>query len=235
VTELAGGVAHDFNNLLAAIINFASFVDEEVSRAASEPGGERWLAVHSDIEQVTRAAKRASQLTHQLLAFARREVVQPRVVNLNGVVAETEQLLPATSSAITAEHESEPTPTRPAAETILVTEHEDAIREVARRILTRNGHTVLLAEHGVRALELLDAFDGEIHLLLTDVVMPGMQGKELAEEARRHRPGLRVLYMSGYAQPVLASQGTLDAGVVLLEKPFTERSLLARVREVLDS
>jgi hypothetical protein len=62
-----------------------------------------------------------------------------------------------------------------------------------------------------------------------------MQGKELAEEARRHRPGLRVLYMSGYAQPILASHGTLDTGVVLLEKPFTERSLLRRVREVLDS
>ncbi len=383
--ELAGGVAHDFNNLLAAIINFASFVDEEVSLAASERGGERWHAVHRDIEQVTRAAKRASQLTHQLLAFARREVVQPRVLNLNGVVAETEQLLrhtigehvvlatdldpdlwsivadpgrieqvlvnlavnardamigggmlridtgnitvdadadadadaddalahpgvepgryvrlrvgdsgtgmdpetqrhafepffstkpkgegtglglatvygiitqaggestlysepgvgttfsallPATSSALSAKHESEPTTTKSAGETILVTEDEDAIREVARRILTRNGHTVLLAENGVRALELLDVFDGEIHLLLTDVVMPGMQGKELAEEARRHRPGLRVLYMSGYAQPILASQGTLDTGVVLLEKPFTELSLLRRVREVLDS
>ncbi len=85
------------------------------------------------------------------------------------------------------------------------------------------------------ALELLDAFDGEIHLLLTDVVMPGLQGTELAAEARRHRPALRVLYMSGYAQPLLASQGTLGAGVVLLEKPFTERSLLARIREVLDS
>jgi len=70
--ELAGGVAHDFNNLLAAIINFASFAGEEVSLAASTPGGERWVAVLRDIEQVTRAAKRASQLTHQLLAFALR-------------------------------------------------------------------------------------------------------------------------------------------------------------------
>ena len=375
--ELAGGVAHDFNNLLAAIINFASFVDEEVSLAASEPGGERWIAVHRDIEQVTRAAKRASQLTHQLLAFARREVVQPRVLNLNDVIAETEQLLrhtigehvdlvsaldpdlwsivadpgrieqvlvnlavnardamvgggmlridtgnitvdadyafshpglepgryvrlrvgdsgtgmdretqrhafepffstkpkgegtglglatvygivtqaggestlysepglgttfsallPATSAGITAKREAEQATTEHGGETILVTEDEDAIREVARRILTRHGHAVLLAEDSARALELLDAFDGEIHLLLTDVVMPGMQGKDLAEKARRHRPGLRVLYMSGYAQPVLASQGTLDTGVVLLEKPFTEQSLLVRVREVLDS
>ncbi len=91
--QLAGGVAHDFNNLLAVIMNYASFVGEEIERAASEFGGEKWVAVQRDIDQVTRAAERASQLTHQLLAFARREVVQPRVLNLNTVVAETEELL----------------------------------------------------------------------------------------------------------------------------------------------
>ena len=94
---------------------------------------------------------------------------------------------------------------------------------------------MLLAAGGAEALRLLDGYDGEIHLLLSDVVMPGMQGKELADEARRRRPALRILYMSGYAQPILASHGTLDPGVVLLEKPFAEQSLLGRVREVLDA
>jgi hypothetical protein len=91
--QLAGGVAHDFNNLLAVISNYASFIGEEVATAADTEEGERWQSVREDVEQVKQAAERATRLTHQLLVFGRREVVQPKVLNLNEVVSEIEQLL----------------------------------------------------------------------------------------------------------------------------------------------
>ncbi len=152
-----------------------------------------------------------------------------------GVGTTFSALLPATASAISPTHGDESTTVDLGGRTILVADDEEAIRDIAQRILTRHGHEVLIAEDGPRALEILDAFDGEIDLLLTDVVMPGMQGPALAAEARRRRPTLRVLYMSGYAQPSFGSRSTLPPGVVLVEKPFTERSILACIREVLDS
>ncbi len=374
--QLAGGVAHDFNNLLAVIINYAAFVGEEVAAAANKPGGEHWNAVHRDLEEISRAGDRATRLIHQLLAFARREVVRPQVLVLNDVVAEVEDLLlrtfgegvelttnladdlwpvladpgqieqvlvnlavnardamPEGGSLVIdtanvvadenfavrhpglepgrfvrirvsdtgggmtsevigrafepffttkvkgegsglglatvygiitqaggyAEIYSEPgfgttfsalLPVTDKVEApierpveirrrsgggmVLVVEDEDAIREVTRRILARNGYEVITAEHGPSALEIADTYDGTIDLLLTDVVMPQMLGKEVAERITQMRPGIRVLYMSGYAQPVLASPGTLDPGVLLVEKPFSEAALLAKVREALD-
>jgi two-component system cell cycle sensor histidine kinase/response regulator CckA len=115
-----------------------------------------------------------------------------------------------------------------------VVEDEAALREVACRILSGAGYHVLAADGGPQALELAAGYDGVIDLLVSDVVMPGMLGKELAERLVGSRPGTRVLYMSGYAQPVLASQGTLDPGVALLEKPFTATDLLTAVRDRLD-
>src|SRR6266550_925246 len=91
--QLAGGVAHDFNNLLGAILNYASFVEEELVAAAARPGGQAWIPVSQDVEQIRRAAERATNLTHQLLAFGRREIVQPRVLDLNAIVTDVEQLL----------------------------------------------------------------------------------------------------------------------------------------------
>jgi PAS domain S-box-containing protein len=143
-------------------------------------------------------------------------------------------LLPAGEHA-----ESEPAapaavPTRGHGETLLVVEDEGALREVACRILSGAGYHVLAADGGEQALDLSARHDGTIDLLVSDVVMPGMLGKELAERLVESRPGTRVLYMSGYAQPVLASQGTLDPGVALLEKPFTAADLLTAVRARLD-
>jgi CheY-like chemotaxis protein len=120
-------------------------------------------------------------------------------------------------------------------ETILVVEDEHALREVTRRILTRNGYHVLTAASGPEALKTVEHTTEYIHLLLTDVIMPHMLGKELASHIGDLRPGIRVLYMSGYAQPVLASQGTLDPGVSLVEKPFSESTLLDRIRDTLDT
>jgi CheY-like chemotaxis protein len=118
--------------------------------------------------------------------------------------------------------------------TVLVVEDEPAIREVTRRILRRNGYDVLMTETPLDALELASGHEGEIHLLLTDVVMPKMLGKDVAERVRVLRPSVKVLYMSGYARPVLANSGTLEPGVTLLEKPFSEVVLLSAVRQVLD-
>jgi len=93
--QLAGGVAHDFNNLLSVILNYARFVGEEVGDAAATDG-ERWAGVRADVDEIERAAQRAARLTHQLLAFARREVIDPQAISLNDVVSETQQLLRST-------------------------------------------------------------------------------------------------------------------------------------------
>ena len=120
-------------------------------------------------------------------------------------------------------------------ETVLLVEDEDMVREPARRILTRNGYVVLDAANADDALRVAGEHDGAIHLLLTDVVMPGKSGKELAAELRRDRPDTRVLYMSGYSQDVIVHQGVLEEGVNLIEKPFAANELLSRVRHVLDA
>jgi hypothetical protein len=104
---------------------------------------------------------------------------------------------------------------------------------VTRRILSRNGYTVLIASSGPEALTLARQSATRVDLLLTDVVMPHMLGKDVAQQMQAVQPDIRVLYMSGYAQPVLASEGTLGAGVLLLEKPFSETMLLDKVREAL--
>jgi len=373
--QLAGGVAHDFNNLLGAILNYASFVEEELTAAAAQPGGAAWIAVGRDVEQIRRAAERAANLTHQLLAFGRREIVQPQVLTLNGIVADLEQLLRRTlgehieltttlagdlwpvladpgqidqvlvNLAINARdampgggrliietanllvdddyatgyHDVKPgrhvrlrvsdtgagmpkdvldrifepffttkpkgegtglglatvygiitqaaghahvysepgrgttftallpvtdhVPTKTEApalthhkrggETVLVVEDEDAMREVTRRILARNGYNVITAAGGAEAIDLAAHQGQEIHLLITDVITPQMLGKEVADRIRTTRPAIRTLFMSGYAHPVLASQGTLEAGLTLIEKPFTETGILSKINEVL--
>ncbi|MEU4625900.1 PAS domain S-box protein [Actinoplanes sp. NPDC023801] len=362
--QLAGGIAHDFNNLLAVILNYASFIVED---AAGTPAA-------ADAEQIARAARRGSDLTHQLLAFARREVIRPRPLNLNTVVTEVHQMLERslgehitltvrttaglpsvmadpgqleqvlvnlavnardampTGGRLTidtapvkvdAEHAagraglplgryvrlrvsdtgtgmpkevidkafepffttkpsgqgtglglatvygiitqaggtvqiySEPgigttfTLLLPATDveeyrnapedsvagltghgaTVLVVEDEDALREVTSRILRRGGYTVLAAGGGEEALRL--AAENAVDVLLTDVIMPNMLGKDLADAVRSRWPGTKVLFMSGYAQPVLTTHGTLAADVHLLEKPFTSAELMRALHDEL--
>jgi two-component system, cell cycle sensor histidine kinase and response regulator CckA len=143
-------------------------------------------------------------------------------------------LFPVSESADPAPVADEPACTAGRGETLLVVEDEAALRDVAGRILSGAGYRVLAADGGAHALELAALHEGGIDLLVSDVVMPGMLGKELAEKLLDVRPGTRVLFMSGYAQPVLASQGTLEPGVALLEKPFTADDLLSAVRRRLD-
>jgi two-component system, cell cycle sensor histidine kinase and response regulator CckA len=118
-------------------------------------------------------------------------------------------------------------------ETVLVVEDEAAIRQLTNLILQKAGYTVLLAESPVAAERIAVSHSGPIHLMLTDVVMPGMRGPELAERLLRLRPDLRVLYMSGYTDNAIAHHGFLDAGTEFLQKPFTPLGLMQKIREVL--
>ncbi|GGK39893.1 histidine kinase [Pilimelia terevasa] len=369
--QLAGGVAHDFNNLIAVIASYADFIVEEATAVGL-------ASAARDADQIRRAARRGADLTRQLLAFARREVVRPRVLDLNEVIAEVEHMLrrsigehialvtrpapgipPVTADAgqlqqvlvnlavnardampgggsliietsataletadiggrphlrpgrfarlrvsdtgagmppeviqrafepfYTTKPSGEGTglglamvygiltsgggdvtlyselgmgttvtmllpasdgtpepPETPASaadlqghgETVLVVEDEGALREVLERTLGTAGYKVLVAENGAAALDLSDRYPEHIDLLLTDVVMPKMPGRELAGRVTTARPATLVLYTSGYAQPVLHAHQTLEPGVVLLEKPFTKAELLTAVRRRLAS
>jgi two-component system cell cycle sensor histidine kinase/response regulator CckA len=355
--QLAGGIAHDFNNMLGVIVNYANFVIEEAESPTPD-----LKSIAADARQVVRAGERGTDLTHKLLAFARREVVRPQVLDLNAMISSVEEmlrrslgehisllvraspglpavvcdpgqieqllvclavnardampgggdlvidtsrhgdqvrlrvsdsgqgmppdvmerafepffttkgsgggsglglatvygivtqaggevslassvglgttvtvLLPGSTNKSDLSPVSDKKPACGRGETLLVVEDEEALREVAGRILSGAGYRVLAAPCGSAALELAAGHEGPIDLLLSDVVMPGMLGKELAERLTGVRPATRVLYMSGYAQPVLHSQGTLEPGVALLEKPFTADDLLVAVRERLDS
>ena len=120
-------------------------------------------------------------------------------------------------------------------ETILLVEDETNLRHLARQYLETQGYKILEAEDGAAALQIVDGYKGAIDLLLTDVIMPGANGRELAAQIARLLPNVRVLYMSGYTENAVGQDGTLDAGINLLQKPFSLPALKDRVREVLDS
>ncbi len=123
----------------------------------------------------------------------------------------------------------------PGTETILVVEDEANLRYLARQYLEKQGYRVIEAADGAVAMQIAVAHEGIIHLLLTDVIMPGMNGRELAQRISEIRPNVKVLYMSGYTENVIGQDGMLDAGVRLLQKPFNLRDLKSKVREVLDA
>jgi PAS domain S-box-containing protein len=120
-------------------------------------------------------------------------------------------------------------------ETILLVEDEANLRRMARQYLETQGYKILEAEDAAAALQIVDGHKGSLDLLLTDVIMPGLNGRELATHVSNQLPNVRVLYMSGYAENAIGHDGTLDAGINLLQKPFSLPALRDRVREVLDS
>jgi CheY-like chemotaxis protein len=127
----------------------------------------------------------------------------------------------------------EPAPATGGTETVLLVEDEESLRELIDELLEANGYEVLAAEDPTKAIETAQRHEGVIHLLLTDVVMPGMNGRELALRVKERRPDIRVLYMSGYTEDAIAHRGVLEAGAFLISKPFTEESLTRKLREVL--
>jgi GAF domain-containing protein len=368
IGRLAGGMAHDFNNLLTIIHGRSEILLRRF--------GEQDPRSRRDVEAIQHTALRAADLTRQLLAFSRKQVLQPRVLSLNSAVTDTasmfrrligedinlivvpgagldrvrvdptqlEQILInlavnardamprggrlvietanvelgeafvrhhpgsrpgphvmlsvsdngvgmsaeiqarifepffttkdlgkgtglglATVYGIVKQHDgyiavkSEPsegttfsiylpraedieevaaTAKAGAApggsETIILVEDEDDVRELAREILEMNGYRVLQAAHGAEALRACRQHQDRVHLLLTDVVMPGMSGRDLAREVEGLHPETRVVYMSGYTADALGKHGVLEPGIILLEKPFTPDTLLTAVRSALD-
>ena len=369
VGRLAGGIAHDFNNLLMVIQGYADLLVGKL------PAGEN---LRRNAEQIQSAAQRAAGLTQQLLAFSRKQILAPKVLNIHSVVADMEKMLrrligedvelkvssapdlglikadrsqieqvlmnlavnardampkggrltietgnsefdasvaevpsvfapgryvmlavsdtgcgmdTATKAHIfepffttkekgkgtglglatvygvvkqsggyvwvfsepgqgttfkiylpridedTVSNESDrdkETKRCPrGSEVILLVEDEEGVRDLAREYLEMSGYSVIAAADGHRALELAATHRGPIHLLMTDVVMPGIGGHELAERVNNLRPGIKVLYMSGYTDQALATQGAFAKDVPLLQKPFTLQTLALKLREIL--
>ena len=167
-------------------------------------------------------------------------IVQPliRIIADAGDAAPqaVEMLLPRAPDAAPRPPTPTPLPVRTAAgqplETVLVVEDEEAVRQLAVESLGRGGYLVINAGSGDEALRIAEAFDGPIHVLLTDVVMPGMKGPELATRMRAARPAIRVLLMSGYAADVVTKDDLAEA--TLLAKPFSPTALTRAVRKILD-
>jgi PAS domain S-box-containing protein len=351
VGRLAGGIAHDFNNLLGVITGYGELLQRDIG-----PGQQGFRR----LEEIRKAADRASNLTRQLLAFSRKQVLEPKVLDLNTVVADIAKMLrrligediqlitvfaedlgrvkadpgqmeqvivnlavnardamprggkliietgnvgPHVMLAIndaghgmnveTLSHMFEPFFTTkeqgkgtglglatvhgiveqsggqvtvasepglgttfkiflprfdgahegaedPAlavapsgTETILLVEDESSLREMITEILESAGYTVLQGPTPEHALATAGAHRGSIPLVLTDVIMPGMSGRQLADALRASRPETRVLFMSGYTDDAIGHHGILDHGVHFLQKPFTTDALLRKVREVL--
>jgi CheY-like chemotaxis protein len=120
-------------------------------------------------------------------------------------------------------------------ETILLVEDDEGVRDLSQYILKKQGYTLLVAENGQRALELADGHSGPIHLLLADVVLPGMSSKVLCEQLAQSRPNMRIMYMSGYSDDAIGHYGVLESETAFLQKPFGPVELTRQVREVLDA
>jgi CheY-like chemotaxis protein len=131
-----------------------------------------------------------------------------------------------------------PTPTTPSVrghETILVVEDDPQVRGVTIRALEGSGYRVVPAASGEEALQIVRRAGERLDMVVTDVVMPGLSGREVVDELRRHQPDIPALFVSGYTQDAIAQRGVIDSGVEFLPKPFTPSSLLARVRAMLDT
>ena len=200
VGRLAGGVAHDFNNLLSVILGYGQIVMDDLL--------DKRHPLREPVEEIFAAAERARDLTRQLLAFSRKQVLEMQAVDASAVVIGFESLLHRLIG-------------------------EDVRLELACRILAGRGYTVIETLDVVDAVARAAACESPIHLVLTDVVMPTMKGPEVFEQIRRHHPGARVLYMSGYTDDVIVSRGVLKEGVAFLHKPITVVGLLEKVAAVL--
>jgi CheY-like chemotaxis protein len=143
--------------------------------------------------------------------------------------------LPRADAPALPETVAAPAPIRHGTETVLVVEDDPVVRQLVATVLERHGFGVLQATGGGEALDLAARHDGQIHLLVSDVMMPGLEARTLAERLAAAHPGLAVLYMTGYTEEALGPYRLLEPDVAVLEKPFTPEALLRRVRELLDA
>jgi CheY-like chemotaxis protein len=144
--------------------------------------------------------------------------------------------LPRVEEAVAPAAPSPPPPmSMRGSETVLVVEDDGTIRNLVQKVLKANGYTVLVAASGGDAEPVAGQHEGPIHLLVTDVVLPGLNGREVARRLTAARPGIRVLYLSGYTDDAIVHHGVLEPGVAFLQKPFALAALSRKVREVLDS
>jgi two-component system, cell cycle sensor histidine kinase and response regulator CckA len=143
--------------------------------------------------------------------------------------------LPVTEDAVESEAKTEQGSLQQGSETILVVEDQEQVLRLVSLMLTRSGYRVLTALSGREALRTAESYAGEIHLVISDVIMPDLNGKELFEQLSEVRQGLAILYMSGYPADVISTHGALDSGINFLRKPFSVHELTAKVRQLLDS
>lgn len=143
--------------------------------------------------------------------------------------------LPVTAEAAERVQDAERAYILKGTETILLVEDQSDVLEIVRQLLKALGYRVLTAADGSAARAVLGSEPGSVDLMITDVIMPGINGRELYEELKRTRPALKVIYMSGYPADVISTHGVLDSGMTLIRKPFTIQELSAKVRQVLDS
>jgi CheY-like chemotaxis protein len=207
IGRLAGAIAHDFNNLLMAILGYTELLLE--SRRPDDPD-------RSDLQQIQKAGQRAAALTQRLLAYSRKQVPVPKEVDLNDAIRSLRGLRPPAGGR----------------ETILLVEDEDSVRRIVAAILRRDGYQVLEAATARDACAFFDRHGAEIDLLLSDVVMPDMNGPMLAQRLVGQRPELRILFISGHVN----GESPIDSGnpnVSFLSKPFQACALVTRVRELL--
>ena len=222
IGRLAGGLAHDFNNLLSAITGYLEFVRPAVA-------DEDALA---DLDEVTNAAYRAADLARQLLMFSP-PIMGPRIGVPNDPVSPIAEG-PTSGHHRLADSTGEPNADRAR---VLVVEDDDVVRALARRLLQRDGHVVTEARTGKEALSRWrerESAGSAIDLVVTDVVMPDMGGRDLVAQLRGLRPGLPIVYMSGYLADTLAGLD-LSGPSELLDKPFSAATLRAAVDAVLTS
>ena len=118
-------------------------------------------------------------------------------------------------------------------ETVLLVEDEESVRELVRETLKSKGYLVMEAPDGIQGMKVAESFEGKIDILITDVAMPGMSGHELAKRVAASRPGIKILFLSGYTEDAIIHEGVLDPGTAFLQKPFTLQALARKVREVL--
>ncbi len=217
-------VVHDLNNQLTAILGFSRILLEDI--AADSPS-------RADVEQIASAAERAAQSAHQLLAIGRR---------LNAESGDrgpdTEATVEKAASQATACPGKSGTGAEAATaedmETILVVEDEDALRKLAVRLLRPRGYEVLEARSASEALDLCRSHEGEIHMLMTDVVMPLMSGPELVQAATKIRPRAKVLYTTGFSHDIARERGVNIDEAEILTKPYGREDLVDKVRHILE-